>query len=149
MQRCSSWASFGSSNPNMSRIPIKPSVACRTALFNAAIDFEPEFPPTVDACWLFTSTWLWTDSLESELRVPLPSLIRNVGIKNQNMFCARFLPFQTVSSTYNSRNSSAVQSLCQGVSSHVGHACIAVWFYQLTVTASSVMSSRCQPSAMV
>ena len=30
--------------------PIKPSVACRTALFKAAIDFEPEFPPIVDAC---------------------------------------------------------------------------------------------------
>lgn len=46
---------FGSSNPNMSRIPMDPSVACLamlTALLSAAmdlLDLEPAVP-TVDAC---------------------------------------------------------------------------------------------------
>ncbi|KDR05711.1 hypothetical protein L798_04623 [Zootermopsis nevadensis] len=43
-----------SSKPNMSRIPIKPSVAWRTALLRAAmdlLDLEPAVP-TVEACWL-------------------------------------------------------------------------------------------------
>ncbi len=56
----------------MSRIPMNPSVACRTAVLRTAIerlDFEPAVP-TVDACWLATSAWLWTESLESELSVP-------------------------------------------------------------------------------
>lgn len=43
---------LGSSNPNMSRMPIDPSVACRTALLRAAIDLLDLDPavPTVDAC---------------------------------------------------------------------------------------------------
>jgi hypothetical protein len=47
---------LGSSNPNISKIPINPSVACLTALFKAAIDlldFDPAVP-TVEACWLAT-----------------------------------------------------------------------------------------------
>lgn len=66
---------MGSSNPNMSKIPIDPSVACLamfTALFRAAmdlLDLEPAVP-MVDACWLATSAWLWTESLESLLNVP-------------------------------------------------------------------------------
>lgn len=71
---------FGSSKPNMSRMPMKPSVACLTALLSAAIDFELFDPavPTVDACWLATSAWLWTDSFELEERVPKvePSLFK-------------------------------------------------------------------------
>lgn len=48
----SSNHTFGSSNPNISKIPMEPSVAWRTALFKAAIDLldlEPAVP-TVDAC---------------------------------------------------------------------------------------------------
>lgn len=47
MHRCSNWLGFGSSKPNMSRIPMKPSVACRTALFNAVMLLEP-VPPARD-----------------------------------------------------------------------------------------------------
>lgn len=56
----------------MSRMPMKPSVACRTAVLSTAIerlDLEPAVP-TVDACWLITSAWLCTESFESELSVP-------------------------------------------------------------------------------
>lgn len=112
MHKCSSWASFGamkSSNPNMSRIPMKPSVAWRTALFRATIDFEPEFPPMVEACWLFTSAWLCTDSFESELRVPEPRLRRNL-ISFLMRLDLIVSPFKTVCSSYNRRNRSAVES---------------------------------------
>lgn len=63
---------MGSSKPNISRIPMKPSVAWRTALLSAAIDLldlEPAVPAVL-ACWLSTSAWLCTDSFESELSVP-------------------------------------------------------------------------------
>lgn len=51
MQRCSSCPNLGSSKPNMSRMPMKPSVACLTALFKAAIDLLPALvAPMVDAC---------------------------------------------------------------------------------------------------
>lgn len=72
---------------------MNPSVAWRTALFNATMDLEPELPPIVDACWLLTSTWLWTDSLESELSVPEPRLlgveVEMISIINQP--CVAFL----------------------------------------------------------
>lgn len=43
---------LGSSKPNMSRMPIKPSVACFTALFNTLMDLDALDPavPTVEAC---------------------------------------------------------------------------------------------------
>ncbi len=54
---CSSLLGFPSSNPNMSRMPMNPSVAWRTALFSRAIDLadflEPAVP-TVEAWWLAT-----------------------------------------------------------------------------------------------
>lgn len=65
----------------MSSMPMDPSVACLamfTALLRAAIDLldlEPAVP-TVDACWLVTSAWLCTESLESLLKVPSVELIR-------------------------------------------------------------------------
>ena len=52
IHKCSSWLGLLSSNPNMSRIPMNPSVACRTALFKIAMDLldflEPDVP-TVEA----------------------------------------------------------------------------------------------------
>lgn len=65
----------------MSKIPMEPSVACLamfTALLRAAIDlldFEPAVP-IVEACWLVTSAWLCTESLESLLNVPNVELSR-------------------------------------------------------------------------
>lgn len=43
---------LGSSKPNMSKIPIEPSVAWRTALLRAAMDLDDFDPavPTVEAC---------------------------------------------------------------------------------------------------
>lgn len=43
-----------SSNPNMSRMPMNPSVAWRTAELSTVIDLEDLAPlePMVDACWL-------------------------------------------------------------------------------------------------
>lgn len=40
------------SNPNMSKIPMNPSVACLTAEFNTVMDLEALTPPEpiVDAC---------------------------------------------------------------------------------------------------
>jgi hypothetical protein len=45
---------LGSSKPNISRIPMNPSVAWRTALLRAAMDLLDLDPavPTVEACWL-------------------------------------------------------------------------------------------------
>lgn len=39
---------------------------------------SPAELPMVEACWLVTSAWLWTDSLESDERVPRvePSLFK-------------------------------------------------------------------------
>ena len=49
---------LGSSNPNISRIPMNPSVACFTAEFNTLIDLEAfeQAVPTVEACLDATST---------------------------------------------------------------------------------------------
>ena len=71
-QRCSSLEGLESSNPNMSRMPMNPSVEqCLTALLRRAmdlLDFLEPAVPTVDATWLATSKCC--DSLESELMVP-------------------------------------------------------------------------------
>lgn len=47
------------SNPNMSRMPMKPSVACLTAEFKTVIDLDAFTPPDpmVEACWLLFSRW--------------------------------------------------------------------------------------------
>jgi hypothetical protein len=52
LPRLSSVCTLGSSNPNMSRIPMNPSVACLTAVLRTAmdrLDLDPAVP-TVDAC---------------------------------------------------------------------------------------------------
>merc|ERR1719232_964126 len=68
MQSCSSWLGLLSSNPNMSRIPMNPSVAllaCLMAWLRMArllLDFLLPAVPTVLA-WRLATSW-WTDSLE-------------------------------------------------------------------------------------
>lgn len=57
-----------------------------------------------------------------------------------------YLPFQTVGTPDDCRNGSAVESLGQGVASHVRHVGIASRFDELT--AAGVVGARCQAPKM-
>lgn len=87
---------LGSSNPNMSRIPMKPSVACFTALFNTLIDLDALDPavPTVEACWDATSPWWWTLSLL--VQITLLTLLANENAKTISNCSSVWIYKQTI-----------------------------------------------------
>ena len=74
MHNCSNWLGLLSSKPNMSKIPMNPSVACFKAWLRSAIDLFDLLEldvPTVEAWRLDTyddDKWIWIWTLLYEIQ---------------------------------------------------------------------------------